>query len=347
MAPAPSKKRKTNVNDDDSRTIGKLLDVVIKHVGLLNGRMNKMEDKLDESLKLCREKASAGDDLMMKLELLAEGQTYLLQEDRAACASSAASSSTESPRQIGYVAPRPTMHYTSLFTGKMNEGILWGTRIGLVFFRQLTTNPYPTETELLETLLEHRGGILKGDVKAWFASHRVRIRTAFRDKRCSYTRTVKTHIAQIMEVEALPTNSTSGATKKWRTECAASWIAMKDDAVSNGLSYPSEVTEIAFCIAQLWDKSGRYTKELLPYERSEEDNETDDCTVSSIVTLEALTLLCCEVTFCLVDVTLSEAVCGSECLDAAVSAVLQQRVKVELNAAAAAIEAAQSDSDSQ
>jgi hypothetical protein len=52
MAPAPSKKRKTNVNDDDSRTIGKLLDVVIKHVGLLNGRMNKMEDKLDESLKL-------------------------------------------------------------------------------------------------------------------------------------------------------------------------------------------------------------------------------------------------------------------------------------------------------
>ena len=76
MAP-PAKKRKT-VNDDDARTLGKLLDMAIKHIGLLNGRINTVEDKLDESLKLCREKASAGDDLMMKLELLAEGQTYLL-----------------------------------------------------------------------------------------------------------------------------------------------------------------------------------------------------------------------------------------------------------------------------
>jgi len=57
--------------------------------------------------------------------------------------------------------------------------------------------------------------------------------------------------------------------------------------------------------------------------------------------------LCCEITFCHVDTTLSEAVCGTECLDGAVAAVLQQRVKVELNAAAATIEAAQSDSDSQ
>ena len=166
----------------------------------------------------------------------------------------------------------------------MNEGILWGTRIGLIFFRQLTINPYPTETELLETLLEHRGGISKRDVKAWFMSHRVRIRSTFRDKRSSYMRTVKTYIAHFMQVEVPPTHSTSDATKEWRTECATSWIAMKDDAVSNGLSYPSEVTDIALGIAQLWDKAGCYTKELLPYERSEEDNETDDCTLSSIVT---------------------------------------------------------------
>ena len=345
MAP-PAKKRKT-VNDDDARTLGKLLDMAIKHIGLLNGRINSVEDKLDESLKLCREKASAGDDLMMKLELLAEGQTYLLQADEASCASSAAASSTGSPQQSGFVAPRPTLTYTSLFTGKMNGGILWGMKIGTVFFRQLTVNPYPNETELLESLLEHRGGMSKRDVKAWFMSHRVRIRSSFRDKRSSYMRTVKTHIAHLMQVEAPPSQSTSGATKEWRTECAASWIAMKDDAVSGGLSYPSEVTDIALGIAQLWDKAGCYTKELLPYERSEEDNETDDCTLSSIVTLEALTLLCCEITFCLVDTTLSEAVCGTECLDGAVAAVLQQRVKVELNAAAAAIEAAQSDSDSQ
>ena len=345
MAP-PAKKRKT-VNDDDARTLGKLLDMAIKHIGLLNGRINSVEDKLDESLKLCREKASAGDDLMMKLELLAEGQTYLLQADQALCASSADASSTGSPQQSGFVAPRPTLTYTSLFTGKMNGGILWGMKIGTVFFRQLTVNPYPTETELLETLVEHRGGMSKRDVKAWFMSHRVRIRTAFRDKRASYMRTVKTHIAHLMQVEAPPSQSTAGATKEWRTECAASWIAMKDDAVSGGLSYPSEVTDIALGIAQLWDKAGCYTKELLPYERSEEDNETDDCTLSSIVTLEALTLLCCEITFCLVHTTLSEAVCGTECLDGAVAAVLQQRVKVELNAAAATIEAAQSDSDSQ
>ena len=34
MAP-PAKKRKT-VNDDDARTLGKLLDVAIKHIGVFN-----------------------------------------------------------------------------------------------------------------------------------------------------------------------------------------------------------------------------------------------------------------------------------------------------------------------
>ena len=359
MAPSHKKRRvedsssssvssSTHVDVDNLETHGKLLNILLKNLGILNGKFNSLEDKVDEILKLHRETTSAEDDLSVKLTVLAEGQSRLIKAGEAFTSSSPASSiAMSSPGQPAPIKRKLT--YASLFTGeKSAEGILWGMKIGTVFFRQLNMIPYATEHELLDSFLEYKGGILSRTVKEWFAANRIRIRTAFRDKRCSYMKTVKTYISHVMQVDPPPavTKSSGGASKTWREETAETWKALKVEAFNNGYAYPTEVTDIALSIAQLWDKNGNYTTDLLTYERPGNSACIEDSSFNSIVTLEALTLLCCEVTFCLVDSSFSSSLCGSEALDQAVVAVLDQRVKVELIQAAAAITAENSsDSD--
>ena len=150
-----------------------------------------------------------------------------------------------------------------------------------------------------------------------------------------------------MQVDPPPavTKSSGGASKAWREETAETWKALKVEAFNRGYAYPTEVTDIALSIAQLWDKDGNYTTDLLSYDRPGNCASIEDSSLNSIVTLEQLTLLCCEVTFCLVDSSFSSSLCGSEALDQAVVAVLDQRVKVELIQAAAA-NTAENSSDS-
>ena len=332
----------SSVSDETKLLVkqGKLIDIVLKHVGILIAKVESVEDKLDESLKCTIETASAADDLKMGLTLLAEGQSYMIEADKDSVATSATGSVAGSPGQH-VPAVTPKMTYASMFTGIGDGSAMWGVKIGTVCFRLLTTNPYPTEIELLESLLEQRKGIPAGNVKVWFHAHRQRIRTAFRDKRSSYMRNVRHQISQVMQVEYNKEH-----TKEWRVQCSASWNLLKEDAEKGGLLYPTEVTDIAFSIALLWDKMGGYTTELLPYERPGAPAEVDDCSRTSIVTLEALTLLCCEITFCYVESQLSAATCGTEFLDQAVQCVLEQRMIVELKAAEASVDAANGRSDS-
>jgi hypothetical protein len=61
---------------------GKLTYIVLKHVGILIAKVDSVQDKLDESIKCTIGTASAADDLKMRLNLLAEGQSYLIEADR-------------------------------------------------------------------------------------------------------------------------------------------------------------------------------------------------------------------------------------------------------------------------
>jgi len=234
----------SSVSDETKLLVkqGKLIDIVLKHVGILIAKVESVEDTLDESLKCTIGTASAADDLKMGLTLLAEGQSYMIDSDKDSVAISAAGSVAGSPGQR-VPAVTPKMTYASMFTGIGDGSAMWGVKIGTVCFRLLTTNPYPTEIELLESLLEQRKGIPAGNVKVWFHAHRQRIRSAFRDKRSSYMRNVRHQISQVMQVEYNKEH-----TKEWRVQCSSSWNLLKEDAEKGGLLYPTEVTDIAFSI---------------------------------------------------------------------------------------------------
>ena len=74
----------SSVSDETKLLVkqGKLIDIMLKHVGILIAKVESVEDKLDESLKRTIVTASAADELNMILNLLAEGQSYLIEADR-------------------------------------------------------------------------------------------------------------------------------------------------------------------------------------------------------------------------------------------------------------------------
>ena len=212
--------------------------------------------------------------------------------------------------------------YNSLFTGVNDGWKICGVKIGVVFFRQLALHPYPTERELLVTLLKLREGIKTDLVKAWFKLHRMKIFQAFRDKRASYLRSVRLHVAKAMDGTPPPTGRTNKMMRDWWLKNKPLWKSALKQALYDGLYFPTAVTEAAQSIARQWDKRAKYCEET-----DDEDCE-EDFVGASLIVLEAFALICCTITFNHVDLQCTAQWCGGECLQRAIVTVKGQLKKV-------------------
>ena len=322
-------------------TNSKKLDPVVSTVQDLQVKVTEVEKNVTAVEANALKIQSQSEKNFQYLQLLAKGQKLMLEKlcaIEASSASSASSAQALDTDEADKNAPMSSsvlccgveeghLTYNSLFTSVNDGGKICGVKIGVVFFRQLALHPYPTERELLITLLKFREGIKTDLVKAWFKLHRTKIFQAFRDKRASYLRSVRLHVAKAMDGTPPPTGRTNKMMRDWRLKSKPLWKSALKQALHDGLYFPAAVTEAARSIARQWDKRGKYCEE------TDEDDCEEAFVAASLVVLEAFALICCTITFNHVDLQCTAQWCGGECLKQAIVTVKGQREKVTAAAA--------------